>query len=117
MILYRVFGKKAYIILGILCCMFMWLQMGIESFAFTRTTGEVTGSATRSDILAEDGLSVVIIKANTNVKVGGNICYVSSENVTVTDKDGIKPNAKVTILVRPYSFLISSTIQFHPPCP
>jgi len=51
--------------------------------------GEVTGSATRSDILAEDGLSVVIIKANTNVKVGGNICYVSSENVTVTDKDTV----------------------------
>ena len=51
--------------------------------------GEVTGSATRSDILEEDGLSVVIIKANTNVKVGGNICYVSSENVTVTEKDTV----------------------------
>ena len=43
----RIFGKKVYIILGILCCMFMWLQMGIESFAFTRTTGEVTGSTVK----------------------------------------------------------------------
>ena len=49
--------------------------------------GEVTGSATRADILAEDGLSVVIIKANTNVQVDGNIHYVSTQNVTVTAKD------------------------------
>ena len=31
--------------------------------------GEVTDTATRADILAEEGLSVVIIKANTNVMV------------------------------------------------
>jgi len=51
--------------------------------------GEVTGKATRADILAEEGLSVVIIKANTNVMVDGTICYVSTANVTVTDKDTI----------------------------
>jgi len=49
--------------------------------------GEVTGSASRTDILAEDGLSVVIIKANTNVQVDGTIHYVSTANVTVTAKD------------------------------
>lgn len=49
--------------------------------------GEVTGNATRADILAEEGLSVVIIKANTNVQVDGTIYYVSTENVTVTAKD------------------------------
>ena len=49
--------------------------------------GEVTGNATRADILAEEGLSVVIIKANTNVQVDGTIYYVSTENMTVTAKD------------------------------
>ena len=51
--------------------------------------GEVTGSASRTDILAEDGLSVVIIKANTNVQVDGTIHYVSAANVTVTAKDTV----------------------------
>lgn len=51
--------------------------------------GEVTGTATRADILAEDGLSVVVIMANANVKVDGNIRYVSTANVTVTSKDTV----------------------------
>lgn len=51
--------------------------------------GKVTGTATRADILAEEGLSVVVIQANINVKVGGTICYVSTENVTVTAKDTV----------------------------
>jgi len=51
--------------------------------------GEVTGSATRADILAEEGLSVIIIKANTDVQVDGNICYVSTANVTVIAKDTV----------------------------
>lgn len=51
--------------------------------------GEVVGTATRADILAEEGLSVVIIKANTDIKVGGTICYVSTENVTVISKDTV----------------------------
>ena len=51
--------------------------------------GEVTGNATRADVLAEEGLSVVIIKANTNVKIEGTICYVSTANVTVTGKDTV----------------------------
>ena len=51
--------------------------------------GEVTGNATRADVLAEEGLSVVIIKANTNVMVEGTICYVSTANVTVTGNDTV----------------------------
>ncbi|MBR5566138.1 MAG: hypothetical protein IKW08_08265 [Roseburia sp.] len=51
--------------------------------------GEVIGKATRSDVLAEEGLSVVIIKANTNVMVEGTICYVSTANVTVTGNDTV----------------------------
>ena len=51
--------------------------------------GEATGNATRADVLAEEGLSVVIIKANTNVKVEGTICYVSTDNVTVTGNDTV----------------------------
>lgn len=51
--------------------------------------GEVTGTATRADILAEEGLSVLVIKANTNVQIDGTIYYVSSANVTVTAKDTV----------------------------
>lgn len=51
--------------------------------------GEVAGRVTRADILEEEGLSVVVIKANTDVKVDGTICYVSSANVTVTAKDTV----------------------------
>lgn len=51
--------------------------------------GEVIGNATRADVLAEEGLSVVIIKANTNVMVEGTICYVSTPNVTITGNDTV----------------------------
>lgn len=49
--------------------------------------GEVTGKASKADIFAEEGLKVVLIKANTDVQVDGTICYVSSQNVTVAAKD------------------------------
>lgn len=49
--------------------------------------GEVTGKASKADIFAEEGLKVVLIKANTDVQVDGTICYVSSQNVTVNAKD------------------------------
>lgn len=51
--------------------------------------GQVTGSATKQDIYGESDLKVVIIKANINVKVEGEICYVSSENVEVTGTDSV----------------------------
>lgn len=43
----RLFSKRTYVIFGILCCIFMWLQFGMEAYAFTRTTGEVTGSSVK----------------------------------------------------------------------
>ena len=51
--------------------------------------GQMTGKAARTDVLAEKGASVIIIKANTNVKVEGTICYVSTANVTVTGKNTV----------------------------
>lgn len=51
--------------------------------------GQVTGSATKQDIYGESDLKVVIIKANINVRVEGEICYVSSENVEVTGTDSV----------------------------
>jgi len=50
--------------------------------------GSVTG-VTRWDILAQEDLKVVIIKANTDVKIDGKILYVSCDNVTVTGKDSV----------------------------
>ena len=51
--------------------------------------GEVTGTAKKSEVLADGELQIVIIQANTDVKVAGKICYVSQENVTVTAKDTV----------------------------
>lgn len=46
--------------------------------------GTVQGSASIQDIYAEDNLKAVIIRANIDVRVAGDICYVSSQNVEVT---------------------------------
>ena len=51
--------------------------------------GKVTGEATKQDIYADTELKVVIIKANTDVKVPGEICYVSAENVSLTGTDSV----------------------------
>lgn len=51
--------------------------------------GEVTGSAAKTEILANGDLNIVIIQANTDVQVAGKICYVSKQNVTVTAKDTV----------------------------
>lgn len=51
--------------------------------------GKVVGVATKQDIYADDDLNVVIIKANTDVKIDGEICYVSCENVKLTGTDSI----------------------------
>ena len=57
-------------------------------FAGVDKDGSVTG-VTREDILAQEDLKVVIIKANTDVKIDGRILYVSCDNVTVTGKDSV----------------------------
>lgn len=51
--------------------------------------GVVTGTATKQEIYAEEDLKVVIIKANTDVKIEGTICYVSCDNVSLTGSDSV----------------------------
>lgn len=51
--------------------------------------GKVTGAATKQEIYAENDLKVVIIRANTDVKIDGDICYVSCENVKLTGTDSV----------------------------
>lgn len=51
--------------------------------------GKVVGAATKQDIYAEKDLKTVIIRANTDVKIDGEICYVSCENVKLTGADGV----------------------------
>lgn len=51
--------------------------------------GKVTGSATTKEIYATKDLKVVIIKANTDVQVAGDICYVSNENVKLTGNNSV----------------------------
>lgn len=51
--------------------------------------GKVTGAASKQEIYAEGDLKVVIIRANTDVKIEGKICYVSCENVKLTGADSV----------------------------
>lgn len=51
--------------------------------------GAVSGTASREEIYADDDLQAVIIKANTDVTVDGDICFVSSENVRLTGTDSV----------------------------
>lgn len=51
--------------------------------------GKVIGAATKQEIYTEDDLEVVIIRANTDVQVDGEICYVSCENVELTGTNSV----------------------------
>lgn len=51
--------------------------------------GEVVGTASKQDIYQEQDLKVAIIRANTDVQVEGEICYVSCENVELTGTDSV----------------------------
>lgn len=51
--------------------------------------GNVVGAATKQEIYARDDLKVVIIRANTDVRIEGEICYVSCENVKLTATDSV----------------------------
>ncbi len=87
----RLFGKRTYIVFGILCCMFIWLQFGMESYAFTRTTGEVTGSSVKvraqastsaemvASVRAGDDLDVVDAVDGTDGKVWYKVLINSNE--------------------------------------
>ena len=96
----RIFGKKVYIILGILCCMFMWLQMGIESFAFTRTTGEVTGSTVKVRKEASTETDLV-----ASVRKGDKVDVVDA----ITGADG-KVWYKIMISATEYGYIRSDLV-------
>lgn len=51
--------------------------------------GKITGTASKEEIYEQDDLNVVIIKANINVQIDGEIQYVSTENVTVTGSNTV----------------------------
>lgn len=51
--------------------------------------GKVIGAATKQEIYAEDDLKVVIIRANTDVQVDGQICYISCKNVELTGTNSV----------------------------
>lgn len=73
----RLLKKKAYIVLGILCFIFMWLQFGTESYAFTRTTGEVTGSSVKVRASASTDAEVV-----ASVRAGDELDVTDAVNGT-----------------------------------
>ena len=58
--------------------------------------GKVAGAATKQDIYSEDDLKVAIIRANTDVKVDGEICYVSCQNVKLTETGSVTAAVDVT---------------------
>ncbi len=49
--------------------------------------GKVTGSASAKDIYSEGDLKVVVLKADTDVQVEGEICYISTQNVKLTGEN------------------------------
>lgn len=51
--------------------------------------GVVTGYVDKQAIYGKEDLKVVIIRANMDVKVEGEICYVSTQNVRLTGTDGV----------------------------
>ena len=93
-------GKKSYILLGILCCMFIWLQFGMESYAFTRTTGEVTGSSVKVRKDASTASEMV-----ASVKAGDDLDVVDS----VTGADG-KVWYKIIIKADEYGYVRSDFV-------
>jgi len=50
----------------------------------------VVSPAIATDVLADDGYKVAVIKANTTVEVSGKILYVSAENTEVISKKAIR---------------------------
>ena len=96
----RLFGKKTYIVFGILCCVMMWLQFGMESYAFTRTTGEVTGSSVKVRKEASTEAELV-----ASVKAGDDLDVVDSVN----GADG-KVWYKIMISANEYGYIRSDFV-------
>lgn len=56
---------------------------------FAGVSDDGTYGVAKEDVISQEDLKVVIIKANADVKIDGKILYVSCENVTVTGKDTV----------------------------
>lgn len=96
----KLFSKRTYIVLGILCCIFIWLQFETESFAFTRTTGEVTGSSVKVRETAGTESEVV-----ASVRAGDELDVVDAVNGT----DG-KVWYKVVVSADEYGYIRSDFV-------
>lgn len=99
----RLFNKKAYIVLGILCSIFIWLQLGIESYAFTRTTGEVTGSSVKVRASASTEAEVV-----ASVRAGDELDVTDA----VTGTDG-NTWYKVIVKADEYGYIRSDFVTLE----
>ena len=73
----RLLKKITYIVCGVLCCVFMWFMFTTESYAFTRTTGEVTGSSVKVRLSASTDAEVV-----ASVKAGDELDVTDAVNGT-----------------------------------
>lgn len=96
----RLFSKRTYIVFGILCCMFVWLQFGMESYAFTRTTGEVTGSSVK--VRKEASTSAEMV---ASVRAGDDLDVVDA----VDGADG-KVWYKILINANEYGYIRSDFV-------
>lgn len=56
---------------------------------FVNVSATTPVEATSSDFIPGDGYKVLVVKANTNVKVNGTIAYVSAKNVSLVDSSTI----------------------------
>lgn len=99
----KLLEKGTYVVLGILCCMFIWMQLGTESFAFTRTTGEVTGSSVK--VRKEAGTNSDVI---ASVKAGNKVDVTDA----VDGADG-KVWYKVMISANEYGYIRSDFVSLE----
>lgn len=99
----KLLKKGTYVVLGILCCMFIWMQLGTESFAFTRTTGEVTGSSVK--VRKEAGTNSDVI---ASVKAGNKVDVTDA----VDGADG-KVWYKVMISANEYGYIRSDFVSLE----
>lgn len=75
--------------------------------------GEVVGAASKQDIYQEQDLKVVVIRANTDVRVEGEICYVSCENVALTGTDSVSIRDEYYLDNGAAEFVAESTEQIE----
>lgn len=97
----RLFEKGTYVVLGILCCVCIWMQSGVESYAFTRTTGEVTGTSVK--VRKEAGTDSDVV---AGVTIGNTVDVTDEVNGT----DG-KVWYKIMINANEYGYIRSDYVR------